>query len=94
MTTEAGALLLPHAREIEELSRKMERMLFEQGEALAGTLRISCSIALSQFALSILVIDCTPGDVSDMMQRSTPERSISAMHRAGLRSRRSSGSTR
>ena len=33
----------------------MERMLFEQGEALAGTLRISCSIALSQFALSILV---------------------------------------
>ncbi len=53
--TEAGALLLPHARELEELSRKLERQLFEQGEKLAGTLRVSCSNALSQYALSVLV---------------------------------------
>ena len=39
--TETGALLLPHAREIEELSRKLEQQLFEQGDSVAGTLRIT-----------------------------------------------------
>ncbi len=53
--TEAGALLLPHARDIEALSRKIEQQLFEQGDKVAGTLRVSCSNALSQFALAGLV---------------------------------------
>lgn len=53
--TEAGALLPPHARAIDELSRKIEQALFEQGPEIVGTLRLSCSIVLAQFALASLV---------------------------------------
>jgi DNA-binding transcriptional LysR family regulator len=53
--TEAGALLLPHARAIEDLARTIEQSLLDQGKTLVGTLRVSCSNALAQFALSPLV---------------------------------------
>jgi DNA-binding transcriptional LysR family regulator len=53
--TEAGALLLPHARAIEGLARSIEQALLDQGDTLVGTLRVSCSNALAQFALSPLV---------------------------------------
>ena len=53
--TEAGSFLLPHARAIEELARKVEQALLEQGDQLAGTLRLSCCNALSQFVVSPLV---------------------------------------
>ena len=53
--TEAGAQLLPHARAIEDLARQVEHALMEQGKELQGTLRISCSNAIAQFALSPLV---------------------------------------
>ena len=53
--TEAGAQLLPHARAIDDVARQVEHSLLEQGSELQGTLRISCSNALSQFALSPLV---------------------------------------
>ncbi|MDX7953589.1 LysR family transcriptional regulator [Lichenihabitans sp. Uapishka_5] len=53
--TEAGALLLPHARAIEGLARTIEQALLDHGDSLAGTLRVSCSNALAQFALSPLV---------------------------------------
>ncbi len=50
--TEAGQLLLPHARAFDELAQKVELSLLERGEALQGTLRISCSQTIAQFALS------------------------------------------
>lgn len=53
--TEAGAQLLPHARAIEDLARQVERALDEQGRELQGTLRVSCSNAIAQFALSPIV---------------------------------------
>ncbi len=53
--TEAGAELLPHARAIEDLARVVERSLMEQGRELRGRLRLSCSNAIGQFALSSLV---------------------------------------
>ena len=53
--TEAGSQLLPHARAIEDLARQLEQSLAEQGQTLQGTLRLSCSSALAQFALSPLV---------------------------------------
>jgi DNA-binding transcriptional LysR family regulator len=53
--TEAGARLLPHARAIEDLARQVETALNEQGSALQGTLRVSCSNAIAQFAVSPIV---------------------------------------
>lgn len=53
--TEAGAELLPHARAIEGLARQVETALFDRGDEVQGTLRLSCSNALAQFALSPLV---------------------------------------
>ena len=53
--TEAGALLLPYARAIDDLSRKIEQELLEQGSELAGKLRVSSSVVLAQFTLSLLV---------------------------------------
>lgn len=50
--TEAGAQLLPHARAIEDLARQVEQAVMEQGGRLQGTLRVSCSQAIAQFALS------------------------------------------
>ena len=53
--TEAGSLLLPHARAIEDLARQVEHALDEQGRELQGTLRVSSSNAIAQFALSPIV---------------------------------------
>lgn len=53
--TEAGNLLMPHARAIEDLARSIEQALLEQGDILTGTLHLSASNALAQFALSPLV---------------------------------------
>lgn len=53
--TEAGSLLLPHARAIDDLSHKIHEELLEQGPDLAGTLRVSSSVVLAQFALATLV---------------------------------------
>ena len=53
--TEAGSQLLPHARAIEEVARQVEQALMEQGDGLQGTLRVSCSHAIAQFALSPVV---------------------------------------
>ena len=50
--TEAGALLLPHAQAIERLAREAEIAIFDRGDELAGTLRVTASLALSQFALA------------------------------------------
>ena len=53
--TEAGSLLLPHARAIEALARQVEQSLMGQEGELQGTLRVSCSHAIAQFALSPIV---------------------------------------
>ena len=53
--TEAGSLLLPHARDIEALAKKVEQVLLQQSNGLAGTLRMSCCSALAQHALSPLL---------------------------------------
>ena len=53
--TEAGSQLLPHARAIEELAQQVERAMMQRGRELQGTLRVSCSNALAQFALSRLM---------------------------------------
>ena len=53
--TEAGALLLPYARAMDDLARRIEQELLEQGPEITGTLRISCSIVIGQFALASLV---------------------------------------
>ena len=53
--TEAGAELLPHARAIEDLARKVEHTLMDRATELQGTLRVSCSQAISQFVLSPIV---------------------------------------
>lgn len=50
--TEAGSQLLPHVRAIEALARQLEQSLMERDGALQGTLRISCSHAIAQFALA------------------------------------------
>ena len=53
--TEAGKELLPHARALEDLARKVEQSLMDRGRQLQGTLRISSSKVLAQYALSPLV---------------------------------------
>ena len=53
--TEAGEVLLPHARAIEETARDAETALLDRGRELAGTLRVTTSFALSQFALAPLM---------------------------------------
>lgn len=53
--TEAGAALLPHARAIEDLTRRVELSLLERDGELQGTLRISCSNGLAQFALASII---------------------------------------
>ena len=49
--TEAGKLLLPHARAIEDLSREADRALSDLNSEMRGLLRITASVAISQFAL-------------------------------------------
>lgn len=53
--TAAGSELLPYARAIEDLARQVERTLIDRDTELGGTLRVSCSSALAQFALSAIV---------------------------------------
>ena len=53
--TEMGVRLLPHARAIEDLAWQVEHAFLEHGRELQGTLRISTSNAVAQFALSPLV---------------------------------------
>ena len=53
--TDAGAQLLPHARAIEDLARQVEHALVDHDGELQGTLRVSASHAIAQFALSPLV---------------------------------------
>jgi DNA-binding transcriptional LysR family regulator len=53
--TEAGALLLPHARAVEELAKKIEQVLLQPGREFAGTLRVSCSNAIAQFVICPLI---------------------------------------
>lgn len=50
--TEAGKLLLPHARALEELGRDADRALFGLTTEMKGLLRITTSVAIAQFALS------------------------------------------
>lgn len=50
--TEAGKLLVPHARAIEEQARDARRALLGLGGELAGTIRVSSSVAIAQFALA------------------------------------------
>lgn len=53
--TEAGSLLLPHARALRDVARQAEQALLERDGDLAGTLRVSCSSTVAQFALSPLL---------------------------------------
>ena len=53
--TEAGEILLPHARTIDEVAREAEIALNDRGVDLAGTLRVTTSFALSQFMLAPLL---------------------------------------
>ncbi|WP_428395795.1 LysR family transcriptional regulator [Lichenicoccus sp.] len=53
--TNAGAQLLPHARAIEDVVRQVEHALVDHDGELQGTLRVSASHAIAQFALSPLV---------------------------------------
>jgi DNA-binding transcriptional LysR family regulator len=50
--TEAGKLLIPHARAIEEQCREAQRTLLGFGGDLSGIIRVSSSIAVAQFALA------------------------------------------
>ncbi len=53
--TKAGAQPLPDARAIEDLAHQVEHALDEQLREPQGTLRVSCSNAIAQFALSPIV---------------------------------------
>lgn len=53
--TEAGTLLLPHARGIEELALEAEQLLLDRSTGLAGILRVATSPSLAQFAVAQLV---------------------------------------
>ncbi len=53
--TAAGAQLLPLAQQTEHLAQNVEQWLEEQGTDVHGTLRLSCSAAIAQFALSPIV---------------------------------------
>ncbi len=50
--TEAGALLMPHARAIEHLAQTVERDLLDRQSELRGTLLIACAHALASVVLS------------------------------------------
>jgi DNA-binding transcriptional LysR family regulator len=50
--TEAGKLLVPHARVIEEQAREALQTLLGLGGELTGTIRVSSSLAIAQFALA------------------------------------------
>jgi DNA-binding transcriptional LysR family regulator len=52
--TEAGAMLLPHARAIEELAKNLEHTFLDRGKNLTGTLNIASCNALAQFVLPSL----------------------------------------
>ncbi len=50
--TEAGRLLLPHARSANELAKDAEQALAGLGGEVAGVVRLSCSISLAHYALA------------------------------------------
>jgi DNA-binding transcriptional LysR family regulator len=50
--TEAGKLLVPYARAIEEQAREAQQTLLGISDELVGTIRVSSSIAVTQFALA------------------------------------------
>jgi DNA-binding transcriptional LysR family regulator len=53
--TEVGALLIPHARAMADHARDIEETLLNLGTAAAGTLRVTSSVAVAQFALAPLI---------------------------------------
>ena len=53
--TEAGSLLLPHARGIEDLAIEAEQLLLDRSTGLTGILRVATSPSLAQFAIAQLV---------------------------------------
>lgn len=53
--TDAGRALLPHAKVIDNAAKQAEYALLDRQKELNGTLRISTSFALSQFALAPLL---------------------------------------
>jgi DNA-binding transcriptional LysR family regulator len=53
--TDAGAMLLPYARAMDDLARRIENELLDQGPEITGILRVSCSIVIGQFAMAHLV---------------------------------------
>lgn len=53
--TEAGSLLLPHARGIEDLAIEAEQLLLDRSTGLTGILRVASSPSLAQFAIAQLV---------------------------------------
>ena len=53
--TETGSLLLEHARVLDDTARLAEQILFDRGQEVSGTLRVTASFALAQFALASLL---------------------------------------
>ena len=53
--TETGSLLLEHARALDDMARLAEQILFDRGHEVSGTLRVTASFALAQFALASLL---------------------------------------
>ncbi|MDB5552148.1 MAG: Transcriptional regulator, LysR family protein [Rhizobium sp.] len=53
--TEAGRILLPHARAIEDQARQAKNALLGLGSEMTGSLRVSCSVSIAQFALAPLL---------------------------------------
>lgn len=55
--TDAGEKLLPYAREIQHCIRRAEQELADTQTSVSGSLRLTCSVAVSQFALAALLPD-------------------------------------
>ena len=53
--TETGHLLLDYARALDDTARLAEQILFDRGQEVSGTLRVTASFALAQFALAPLL---------------------------------------
>jgi DNA-binding transcriptional LysR family regulator len=53
--TDAGRMLLPHARAIEAQAREAQTALLGLGSEMIGILRVSCSVSIAQFALAPLL---------------------------------------
>ncbi len=53
--TETGSLLLEQARALDDTARLAEQILFDRGQEISGTLRVTASFAVAQFALASLL---------------------------------------